>query len=90
MSIDIAALLAEAQKLHDQDARITASIEVIFHDNFTSFSFSVMERGRYDKNYRAINRESRMAWELAKLNSTDKLIAELRHMLETVKSRIEK
>lgn len=89
MTIDISALLAEAQKMHDQDARITASIEAIFHDNFTSFSFSVMERGRYDKNYRAINRESRMAWELAKLNSTDELIAEMRRMFETVKARIE-
>ena len=90
MSIDIAALIAEAKKLHDQDARITASIEVIFHDNFTSFSFSVMERGRYDKNYRAINRESRMSWELSDIKETSKLIAELRSMFETVKSRIEK
>ena len=90
MTIDIAALLAEAQKLQRQDKRISVSVEVLFHDDFVSFAFSVAEKGNHDEQYRARNRESRMAWELESLKTTADLIIQLRSMFETVKARIEK
>ncbi len=89
MTIDIAALLDEAQKMQRQDKRIFVAVEVLFHDDFVSFSFSVAEKGNHDKNYRARNRESRMAWELENLKTTADLIIQLRSMFETVKARIE-
>lgn len=89
MTIDIAALLAEAQKMQRQDKRISVSVEVLFHDDFVSFAFSAAEKGNVDKLFRSLNRESRMAWELESLKTTADLIIQLRSMFETVKSRIE-
>ena len=89
MTIDIAALLAEAQKMQRQDKRISVSVEVLFHDDFVSFAFSASEKGNHDEQYRARNRESRMAWELSDIKETSELIEELRSMFETVKARIE-
>ena len=89
MTIDIAALLAEAQRMQRQDKRISVAVEVLFHDDFVSFAFSVAEKGNVDQNYRSRNRESRMSWELESLKTTADLIIQLRCMFETVRARIE-
>ncbi len=90
MTIDIAALLSEAQRIQQQDKRTSVSVEVFFHGDFVDFTFSVAEKGNHDDQYRARNRESRMAWELENLKTTADLIIQLRSMFETVKARIEK